>query len=89
MPAGGGLGQVPSNRRPICGGAGRSAFDSRPPTRQPRDLYAGAKCALSQFARQRISILVAAYNDLSRALDPADQPALDRLHETLAEARGK
>ena len=28
-------------------------------------------------------------NDLSRALDPADQPALDRLHQTLAEIRGK
>ena len=28
-------------------------------------------------------------HDLSRALDPADQPALDRLDQTLAEIRGK
>ena len=28
-------------------------------------------------------------HDLSRALDPADQPALDRLNQTLAEIRPK
>lgn len=28
-------------------------------------------------------------HELSRALDPADQPALDRLDQTLAEIRGK
>lgn len=28
-------------------------------------------------------------HDLSRALDPADQPALDRLDQTLAETRPK